>query len=474
MFRQLRINAVPVLGSVLRRRPCDSFDCSAALMTNRSDHVGARRSLAKGTAAVLLTSLVVTAPVTATAEDTANRSGDPAVISEWNQIAQTTLLADKSKSLLEDFLYMGFVHAAVYNAVVGIEGGYEPYKFRARAAQGASSEAAAVAAAYKILATYSPAAQHPGLETAYAASLAKIPDDKAKTRGVAFGELAAGTLIKQRADDGRNPVPISATQVPAPGVWRPTPPGLLPGAVPWLGSVTPLLVRSGAQFGEPGPPPSMTSAKYTREFNEVKALGSENSTERTTKQTDTARFYSGNPLIQFNTALRDQVEVRKLDTIDAARMFAAVDMSVADAVISIWHSKYLYNFWRPITAIQLAETDGNPATTADPNWAPMLVTPPYPEYLSGYSGVIGAYASALQETFQTRHLQLTFTSTAVSAPDPDAKRFYDSGSAAIQEVVDARIWLGIHFRSADVRGAQMGQQIAEWALDRYFRPVDQH
>ena len=470
MFKQLRIYAVPLAGSALRRRPRDSFDGSDALMTIRSDHVGARRSLAKGTAAVLLTSLVVTAPMTATAKDTAaNRSANPAVISEWNQIAQTTLLADTAKSLLEDFLYMGFVHAAVYNAVVGIEGRYEPYKFRTRAPQGASSQAAAVAAAYKILVTYSPAAQHPGLETAYAASLAKIPDDKAKTRGVTFGELTADTLIKQRADDGRNPAPISATQVPAPGVWRPTPPGLLPGAVPWMGSVTPLLVRSGAQFGEPGPPPSMKSAKYTREFNEVKALGSANSTQRTTKQTDTAKFYSGNPLIQFNAALRDQVKVRKLDIIDAARMFAAVDMSVADGVISIWHSKYLYNFWRPITAIQLAETDGNPTTAADPNWAPMLVTPPYPEYVSGYSGVIGAYASALQETFQTRHLQLTFTSTAVPGT-----RVYDSGDEAVQEVVDARIWLGIHFRSADVRGARMGQQVAEWALDRYFRPVDQH
>jgi hypothetical protein len=443
-------------------------------MIIRAEHVSARGSLARGTAAVLLTSLVVTAPVTAAAKDTAGKSDDPAVISEWNQIAQTTLLADTTKSLLEDFLYMGFLHAAVYNAVVGIEGRYEPYKFRARAPQGASSQAAAVAAAYKILVAYSPAAQHAGLETAYAASLAKIPDGKAKTRGVTFGELTAGTLIKQRADDGRNPAPISATQEPAPGMWRPTPPGLLPGAVPWMGSVTPLLVRSGAQFGEPGPPPGLTSAQYTREFNEVKALGSENSTVRKTKQTDTAKFYSGNPLIQFNTALRDQVDVRKLDIVDAARMFAAVDMSIADSVISIWHSKYLYNFWRPITAIHLAETDGNPTTTADPNWAPLLVNPPYPEYVSGYSGLIGAYARALQETFHTRNLQLTFISTAVPASDPGAKRFYDSGSVVVQEVVDARIWLGIHFRSADVRGARMGQQVAEWALDRYFGPVGQH
>ena len=428
------------------------------------------RSLAKVTAAVSLTSLVMTAPLTATAKDTtANVASDPAVISEWNQIAQTTLLADTTKSLLEDFLYMGFVHAAVYNAVVGIDGRYEAYKFRGRAPEGASSEAAAVAAAHKILVTYSPALQHASLDTAYAASLAKIPEGKAKTHGITFGKLTASTLIEQRADDGRKPAPTSVAQEPAPGVWRPTPPGLLPGAVPWMGSVTPLLVRSGAQFGEAGPPPALTSTQYTREFNEVKTLGSLNSAERTTAQTDTAKFYSGNPLVQFNTALRDQVNVRKLDIVDAARMFAAVDMSVADGVISVWHAKYLYNCWRPITAIHLAETDDNAATTADPNWAPLLANPPYPEYVSGYSGVIGAYARALEETFQTRNLQLTFTSTAV----PNT-RFYDSGSAAVQEVVDARVWLGIHFRSADVRGARMGQQVAEWALDRYFRPAGQH
>jgi hypothetical protein len=234
-----------------------------------------------------------------------------------------------------------------------------------------------------------------------------------------------------------------------------------------MGDVTPLLVKSGAQFGEPGRPPELTSAQYTQEFNEVKALGSMDSTKRKAKQTATAKFYSGNAFVQFNTALRDQVTVRKLDIVDAARMFAAVDMSLADAIISIWHSKYLYAFWRPITAIQLADTDGNPATTADPNWQPMLATPPYPDYVSGYSGLIGALTRALQDTFHTQHLQLTFISTAV----PNVTRFYNSGKAANQEVVDARVWLGIHFRTADVRGAQMGQQVAEWALDHYFRPV---
>jgi hypothetical protein len=428
--------------------------------------------IAKGAAALLLTSLVVVVPSTATAKDT-NQVGGAAVISEWNEIAQKTFLADTDKAVPEDFLYMGLVQAAVYNAVVGIEGRYQPYRFSSKAPQGASSQAAAIAAAHKVLLEYSPDAQHADLDTAYAASLAKIPDGDAETHGVAFGELAADTLIKQRADDGRN-ASIKFTQEPAPGVWRPTPapttpPNLSPFAVPWLGFVTPLLVKSSDQFGEPGPPPKLTSARYTKEFNEVKALGSLNSTQRTTEQTEIAKFYSGNGLVQFNVALRDQVIVRKLDIVNAARMFAAVDMSVADAIISVWHSKYVYPFWRPITAIQLAETDGNPATPADPSWQPMLATPPYPDYVSGYSGLMGAFTRALRETLHTDKLQLTFTSTAV----PNVTRFYDSEKAACQEVVDARVWLGIHFRTADVRGARMGQQVADWALDHYFRPASQ-
>jgi hypothetical protein len=438
----------------------------AASTTIRSGHLGVSRRFAKGAAVILLTSLVVMAPTTATAKDSAaNRSGDPAVISEWNEIAQNTLAADLTKQPVEDILYMGFVQAAVYNAVVGIEGRYEPYHFKAHAPRRASSQAASVAAAHKILVTYSPAAKA-SLDARYAASLAKIPDGKAKTRGVTFGELAADTLIAQRKHDGRN-ADIQFTQPAAPGVWRPTPPAFAPFSAPWLGFVTPLLVRSGAQFGKIGPPPGLTSARYTRDFKEVKALGSVNSTERTAEQTAAALFYSGSAFVQFNTALRDQVEVRKLDIVDAARMFAAVDMSFADTEISVWYSKYVYGFWRPITAIQLADTDGNPATTADPEWAPLRAMPPYPEYVSGYSGGIGAFTRALQDTFDTRHLQLTFISTAV----PGSDRHYDLGREARQEVVDARVWLGFHFRFSDTRGAGMGQQVAEWALDHYFHPV---
>ena len=436
----------------------------AAVAVTRGRHTASRRRLVACAAVLLVTSLG--AASTAAAATTAS-SADPTVISDWNALAISTFGADPTKVPQETPLYMGFVQAAVYDAVVGIDQRYEPYRFHARAPRGTSAQAAAVAAAHKVLVTYSPYATA-NLDAAYATSLAQIPDGKAKTRGIAFGTLAADNLITMRTNDGRN-APVLFTQPPAPGVWRPTPPAFLPMAVPWMGSVTPLLLRSGAQFGEPGPPPALTSRRYTREFAEVKALGSATSTLRTPEQTSTALFFSGNAAVQFNAALRDQVAVRHPDIVDAARMFAAVDVSEADAIISVWHAKYLYGFWRPITAIQLADTDGNPATTADPNWTPLLTTPNYPDYVSGYSGLTGSFSRGLEDALDTSHLQLTLTSTAV----PGAVRHYDTGSSLRTDVVNARVWLGIHFRSADTGGVDMGQRVADWALDHYFGERDQ-
>lgn len=188
---------------------------------------------------------------------------------------------------------------------------------------------------------------------------------------------------------------------------------------------------------------------------------------RTAEQTATALFFSGNAFVQYNAALRSQAALRGTDIVDTARLFAAVDMSVADAFISVWHAKFLYGFWRPVTAIALADTDGNRATTADPGWTPLFVTPPYAEYVSGYSGVTGAFSRALAEVTGGRHLRLDLTSTAV----PGATRHYDSERRLTGDVIDARVWLGIHFRSADTRGVRMGQEVADWSLDRYLRPT---
>jgi len=230
--------------------------------------------------------------------------------------------------------------------------------------------------------------------------------------------------------------------------------------------VTPLLVRSPTQFAPP-PPPALTSARYTRDFNEVKALGSATSTERTQAQTDTALFYSGLANPQFQAMLRDQATVRGLDLVDAARMFAAADMSAADTVISVWYTKYVDGTWRPDTAINLADTDGNPATDPDPSWAPLRPDPAYPEYPSGYNGFAASVTRALEKVFHTRRLQLTVISTAV----PDVQRHYETGRALRQDVVNGRMWLGVHFRFADTASRDMGLRLSGWTLDHYFQPV---
>jgi hypothetical protein len=385
----------------------------------------------------------------------------PSVISEWNTIAMTTLQGDTGKAPQESLIYTAFVQAAMYNAVVGVHQRYEPYRSHERAPRGTSATAAAASAAHFILQTCSPYAQA-SLDASLAATLGRIPDGTAKTKGVAFGERVARNFVEQRAGDGRY-APVAYTKAPAPGVWRPTPPANLPMAVPWLGGVTPLLVRSNQQFAPP-PPPSLTSRRYTAEFAEVKALGSATSTARTPEQTATALFFSGNAAVQVNAALRDQAAKRGLDIVDAARMFAAVNMTVLDALITTWQAKLVWAYWRPITAIQLADSDGNPATAPDPAWTPLLVTPNYPDYVGGYNAVIASASRALEHVVGS-HLDLTLTSTAV----PGETRHYDSGRQLRSDVVDARILLGIHFRTADVEARTLGVDVADYASRHYFQ-----
>ena len=347
-----------------------------------------------------------------------------------------------------------------------MKGGYQPYLLNDRAPAGTSATAATAAAAHKILEAYEPYAQS-ALDADLAASLAGIPDGTAKSNGVAFGEHVAQELIDLRANDGRN-APVFFTTPPAPGVWRPTPPAFAPMAVPWLGGVTPLLVNSVMQFAPP-PPPALTSARYTRDFAEVKAVGSATSTTRTPDQTAIALFFSGTPIVQFNRAMRDEAASRGLDIVQSARMFAAVDMSVADALITAWHAKLLYGVWRPSTAIQLADTDGNPDTTADPSWTPLIVNPNYPDYISGYNSFAAAFSEAMEQLFGDHDLNLNLISTAV----PGAVRHYDTGQALRADVVNARVWLGIHFRFADVAARNMGVSLADWTLNHYFQPIGQ-
>ena len=214
-----------------------------------------------------------------------------------------------------------------------------------------------------------------------------------------------------------------------------------------------------------GPPPALTSATYAAEFNEVKALGGKVSELRTPAQTETALFISGAPGPALQASLRSLVTNRGLDISDSARLFAATDLSIADSLGASWDCKFHYALWRPITAIQLAATDGNAATEADPSWEPLVVTPPYPDYTSGLCSIVGSAMRAVTRILGTDHIGISLTSPATSTT-----RRYESAAALIQDAVDARVWSGLHFRTADVAGIAGGAKVADWALDNYFRP----
>ena len=308
-----------------------------------------------------------------------------------------------------------------------------------------------------------PAAQA-RLADAYAASLAQLPDGRAKRQGLRFGERAADHIIALRADDGRF-APVTFDMPPAPGVWRPTPPATAPFFAPWLGQVTPLMLDSPSQF-RPAAPPALTSATYAAEFDEVKALGAKASALRTPAQTETVLFISSIAQEPMQAALRDLATRYGMDISDRARLFAAVDMSVADAIIACWDSKVHYGLWRPITAIRLADEDGNPATAADAAWEPLLATPPYPDYVSGLYAVIGARhpradAGARHgphrpapSARRRRTPPATTSSRTRCAPTRSTRA---SGRASTSA---PRTW----------SGGTLGKQVADWALDRYFMP----
>jgi hypothetical protein len=390
---------------------------------------------------------------------------DPSVITDWNATAVATIVTDAGKANAEAFLWYAFEQAAVYNAVVGITGCYELYKWDERGPRGASPEAAAAVAAHRVLLTYFPASQA-RLDADLAASLAQIPDGRAERQGVRYGERAARRIIKLRTNDGRF-ADIIFDEPAAPGVWRPTPPGFLPFFDPWLSQVRPLLLKSPTQL-RPGGPPALTSDVYERDFEEVRDYGVKTGSLRTPEQTETALFFSDIGVGPLQASLRNLVSRRQLDISRAARLFAAVDMSLADAIIVSWDGKFRFGFWRPVTAIQLADDDGNPETDAVPGWEPLVTTPPYPDYPSGLTPTVGALSAILSRLFDDGRIDLNITSVAAGLPGPPLTRHYEFAADLNQDVIDARVWSGIHFRTADVVGIEMGEKVAKWALDHYF------
>jgi hypothetical protein len=425
--------------------------------------VKSRGRSAAALVAVLATLGVCAGPAHA---DGAQPAADPAVITTWDAIAVRTIAVEGGKPPAVAQLYLGFMSAAVYDAVLATEGGYGSHggTFYGHGRRHASSPAAAATAAYRILAFYFPASAA-ALAADYQAWLAAIPDGRAKDKGIAIGEAAAARIELLRQGDGRDDASIAYPSAPAPGVWRPTPPPLGPFVAPWVGFVRPLVLTSPTQFALHGPDP-LTSRRYTRDFDEVKAFGSATNSVRTPGQTENALFWSDNVQIQYQAGFRDLATRHGLDIVRGARMFALLNVSTADALISCWRAKFDFAFWRPITAIRLADTDGNPATMPDPAWTPLIGTPAYPDYPSGHACLTGATTAGLSALFGRRHIDLNVSSAVTKTA-----RHYESARELNEDTINGRIWLGLHFRRAMTDGNQLGQDVTSRVVRNAFHPA---
>jgi hypothetical protein len=395
---------------------------------------------------------------------------DTDAVVDWNQIAVDAVTVGRPGPI--GIVDIALVHVAVHDAVQAIERRFEPYHFEMERASGSRS-AAVAAAAHDVLVGMYPA-QAATLDPVYATYLA----DKGLTGdpGLAVGQQAAAEILPLRRANP-NPLPPPFVGSNDVGVWRPTPSFLgsppvpapfSPMAVPWMGSFDPFTLTGPTRF-RPEPQPALTSKRYTRDYNEVKALGSLTSTARTAEQTDLAYFYSGNIPAQWNSALRGIARRYLRRTGDSARLFALANLATADALISSWDSKTHYVFWRPVTAIVEADHDGNAQTIADASWQPLINTPNYPDYTSGANNVAGAMTRTLELFFDTN--RVTFDVTTLVPQATTKTRTYRRFSDAADDMVEARMLLGIHFRFADTAGRTQGRRVADWTFNHFLLPL---
>jgi hypothetical protein len=308
------------------------------------------------------------------------------------------------------------------------------------------------------------------LASQYAASLAAIPASTQKKQGVAAGQAAATAMIDARQGDGRfGPSPWVPNT--AAGHWQPlvNPATGLPvlDPTPWVGGVRPFVVESSSQFRTSGPN-ALSSAAWAADFNEVKALGRVDSSLRTPEQTHVALFWQTNPVAIWNAVARTALSdpARDLRLVDAARLLAVQNLAAADAAINCWNDKYYWDLWRPWTAIQRADEDGNPATTPDPTWTP-LITAPYPEQPSGHLCLDASHVRVMEMFFDTDEIGFD----VANAQFPGETLHFDRFSDALDEITQARIWAGLHFRTADVQAKELGRHVAEYVAGNYFQPV---
>jgi hypothetical protein len=373
----------------------------------------------------------------------------------------------------EGLLYMSYVQAAVYDATTKIGHRYAPYSHFSAAAGNASIQAAVIAAAYNTLVYY---LGDPGgvLAAKYAASIAALPDDRTTTRGIAVGEAAAADIEALRANDGRNAVVTTAYGAGPlrPGVWVfPPLPSLQSAQTPWMASMQPFMLESTSQFRAP-PPPALSSAQYATDLNETEMYGSKTSAVRTTEQTAIAYFWNANVINQLNQTLQNVATQHTMDLVDTTRLLAMGNMVPADAGMACFDSKYTYQLWRPITAIRNADIDGNAATTADPAWMPLLTTPNHPEYPSQHGCVTSALGQVIANAVGTSNINATFPGAQGGAVTLSTSQTFANVQDLNAQLVNARVWIGFHFRNSVTAGENLGTSVANWELQRYFLPTD--
>jgi hypothetical protein len=393
-------------------------------------------------------------------------------VTDWDRILLDATLAPPGTPPAVSTRSAAMVHAAVFDAVNGIHPHYTPIFVRHTGPRHASRRAAAVQAAYGILIRLYPA-QSDTLDQQRSASLEGIArgwnseSSESIQQGVEWGQAVADAIWAWRNSDGFSETLPPFTGGTSPGEWRPTPPAFAAGLAPQLARVTPWVIESPSQFRPPAPP-ALDSAQYAMDFNETKLMGSSSSANRTTDQTEYALFWqAGNPANFWDPVATSLAAGHHLSLLQTARLLAQLNMAMSDAIIGCWDAKYTYVYWRPITAITLADTDGNPDTVPEPAWTPLIITPPFPEYPSAHSCASGAAARVLSHYFG-EETPITVITDAL----PGQMRSFPSFAAALEEVKDARVFGGIHFRTACNAGQTLGNSVGEYVLKHSLRRID--
>jgi hypothetical protein len=385
----------------------------------------------------------------------------PDQVLAWNQLAYQELIVTGAQPPPVAALHLAIVHGAIFDAVNAIDGGYEPLLVAPPADPTDSTEAAAAAAGYRTLLYLLPgrASQLAGY---YATSLAAIPDGPAEAGGVEVGEAAAAAMILARTGDGRFGDPLF-TEGTGAGDWRRVSP--TGNNFKWVGQVEPFVIDDASDFATSGPLP-LGSSKYATEFNQVKRFGRATGSTRTADQTAMALFWSDHTIALWNRMIRQVAIAEGLSTTENARLFAMVYTTGSDALIACFQDKERWGFWRPLTAIREALSDGNGATAPDGAWTPLLATPPYPDHPSGANCVTSAIVETLRDFFGTNTMSFSGTNATLGIT-----RNFTTFSQAVNEVRLARVYGGLHFMTADAQAVTLGRKVADWRQDHSFQPV---